>query len=148
MNPSTAPTPQQIKALHETYCALTGFVLSLDYTREQAWYWWAKRGLTVDDLRLVISHIRTGIRSKKRNEGALKFRNLIGQPDFFEEDLQEAKALARRPQPMSAGRATALRATGREIPTPQKDAQPVAAVSEKALSSLREFNEKLKRGEV
>lgn len=89
----------QIEQLHRIYVERTGFELRLDIARERSWYEFIGLGFTADDLQLVIDHLRRGIREQKRNTGALKFRNLIGMLDYFEEDLAEAKAHKRPPQP-------------------------------------------------
>ena len=81
----------QVNALHAEYCSRTGFEIALNFQRERQWgewlAWRREKPFTVDDLRRVIGHIRQGIHKGDRNDGALKFSNLIGQPDRFEEDL-------------------------------------------------------------
>lgn len=91
----------KIQALHALYVQLTGQNIALRMDRERAWFDWLgcrKPEFTAEDLRTVIHHIKAGIREQKRNPGALKFSNLIGQPDYFEEDLALATAIA-RPRP-------------------------------------------------
>lgn len=103
-----------IEALHALYVRLTGMDVRLDMQREHIWWEWTRRGFVEADLQMVVAHLRRGIKAQRRQPGALKFSNLIGQPDFFEEDLAEAKAAARvfasRPD---EGREAALRASGR-----------------------------------
>ena len=86
----TADQIIRIKKLHQLYVDLTGLRLSLDSAREHTWWDWLQRGLTEDDLRRVVRMIRAGIKDGSRNPGALKFHNLIGQPDYFEEDAAQA----------------------------------------------------------
>lgn len=86
---------EQISHLHGLYSRLTGFKLRLDMGREAVWFEWLRRGFTADDLQALIRHLRSEIREGRRNPGALKFSNLIGQPDFFEEDLAVLRALNR-----------------------------------------------------
>ena len=89
---------QQIESLHAAYQALTGHSIFLNMTREMEWFAWLRfrrPPFTEEDLRLVVAHLKRGIQSQKRNPGALKFSNLIGSPDFFEEDLSEARARSR-----------------------------------------------------
>lgn len=86
----------QIKQLHVEYCARTGFDIILNMARENTWKDWLfynrDQPFTVEDLKLVIAYLRAKIRDNERNDGALRFRNLIGNPDYFEEDLEQAKA--------------------------------------------------------
>jgi len=89
-----------VMELHEHYCARTGFEITLTTDRVRMWNEWLGFKMppfTKDDLSLVINYLRGEIRQTNwqkptRNIGALKFLNLIGQVDKFEEDL----ALARR----------------------------------------------------
>lgn len=83
--------PDQIKQLHRLYCERTGFEIGLNFVRERQWYEWLQwrpgKPFDAQDLARVIGFIRQGIHKGERNEGALKFTNLIGNPDRFEEDL-------------------------------------------------------------
>lgn len=84
---------QLVKALHATYEARSGYVINLNMQRENAWRDWCQFGgwkWTPDDLSRVIQYLQSKIRAGERNVGALKFANLIGHPDNFEEDLQLA----------------------------------------------------------
>ena len=88
----------RIEELHALYTALTGHALFLNADRERMWFEWLRYRnppFTSNELGLVIRRIKRGIEEGSRNVGALKFRNLIGQPDYFEEDLAEATARAR-----------------------------------------------------
>ena len=118
-----------IPTLHKLYCQLTGLILRLDMDRERMWFEWCRRGFTADDLCAVIAHIRQGIKTGKRNPGALKFSNLIGNLDYFEEDLALIRATRRTPRP-ELGRAAVLRATGRPpaaAPPPAKKVDEILA---------------------
>lgn len=95
-------TPDQkaelIMQLHATYCARSSFDILLNDQRRRMWWDWcsfASWTWTKDDLGRVIGYLLSQIRIDKRNEGALKFTNLIGQPDKFEEDLGLAKKAAK-----------------------------------------------------
>ena len=99
-----------IVALHRLYCELTGWDLPLRFDRERAWHEWIRVGNTPDDLRVVIRWIRAGIANAReqrdpthrRNQGALRFSNLICQLDMWDEQLAAARAWAgpqRPPQP-------------------------------------------------
>lgn len=85
--------PQLIKALHAAYEARTGYKIALNMMRERQWAeWlkWADYAWTEAELARVIGYLRRKIAKGDRNDGALKFGNLIGQPDHFEEDLNLA----------------------------------------------------------
>lgn len=86
---------RRIEELHALYVQLTGLVVRLDMQREGVWWEFIRRGNDAQGLREVVAHLRRGISQGKRNVGALKFSNLIGQVDFFEEDLAEALQAAR-----------------------------------------------------
>lgn len=83
-----------VNRLHRVYCERTGFDIALNFMRERQWSEWLRwrtgRPFSEEDLVRVISYIRRGIGKGERNEGALKFTNLIGSPDRFEEDLSLA----------------------------------------------------------
>jgi hypothetical protein len=78
--------PEQITAVHQLYCQLTGQSLGLGFDRERQWFEWLRTGFTPEDLRRVITYLQREIREGRRNVGALKLSNLL-QPDRFEEDL-------------------------------------------------------------
>ena len=78
--------PEQITAVHQLYCQLTGQSLRLGFDRERQWFEWLRAGFTPEDLRRVITYLQREIREGRRNVGALKLSNLL-QPDRFEEDL-------------------------------------------------------------
>lgn len=119
--------PQAVESLHALYCELTaqqGF--SLRFGRDRVWWDWLQYGWGEDELRLVVRYLRKGIAEGKRNQGALKFSNLIGQPDRFEEDLLEARrvlnARPRKPSTIVTTQRTgdgALRMV--EVPRPTDD---------------------------
>ncbi len=83
---SPAVGPEQIAALHQLYCDLTGQRLRLGFDRERQWYEWLRTGFTPEDLRRVIGYLQREVREGRRNVGALKLSNLL-QPDRFAEDL-------------------------------------------------------------
>jgi len=103
------PPLTQIQQLHATYRLLTGLALPLDSWREHQWYDWLQKGHTEDDLRTVIRYLRAGIADQTRQRGALRFHNLIGQIDLFQEDLADARA-RHRGQSLTPARDAALRA--------------------------------------
>ena len=111
--------PPAIREMHNAYERLTGAQLTLNWPRLDQWrvfLSYRNPPFSTDDLRIVVAHIRKGVSEQRRNMGALKFHNLIGQPDYFEEDLNEARALS-RPKP-SATKTVAYNATQRIVPNP------------------------------
>jgi hypothetical protein len=89
--------PEQITAVHQLYCQLTGQSLRLGFDRERQWFDWLRTGFTPEDLRRVIGYLQREIREGRRNVGALKLSNLL-QPDRFEEDLN-IRRVRLEPQP-------------------------------------------------
>lgn len=92
------PNPIQfVRDLHRAYEARTGYTIRWNLHRERQWSeWcsWSDWQWTEADLARVIGYLRGKIQKGERNDGALKFDNLIGQPDRFEEDLNLAKEAA------------------------------------------------------
>lgn len=125
-------TPQT-SAMHAEYCRLTGYDLTLDYMKLQAWHTWQTyrkhEPFTLVDLQLVIRFLQSQIKAGERKKGCLKFWNLVESPDYFELDLQDARAWARAPR--DTGRAKALREGGI---TPE----PAGAPSRSAEQVLKE----------
>ena len=89
---SSDPT---INKLHEEYCARSGMDVAMTFNREYLWGLWLRyrpaKSFTVDDLRRVISFLR-----KQVNTGwspaCLTFRNVVADPEKFEEHLSLALA--------------------------------------------------------
>ena len=99
----------EVIALHEHYTARTGFDIALTLDRQRMWrefIGYKTPAFTREDLSLVISYLRAHIARSERNEGALKFLNLIGKVDAFEEDLALARKW-RKPGAVQARRTTA-----------------------------------------
>ena len=94
MNVPHTDVPENIRAFHTVFEQLSGMQLTLDFCRMDAWRQFIgyrrHQPYTHDDLRLVWRFLKKQIINGKRNAGALKFRNLIQNPDYFEEDLAEA----------------------------------------------------------
>lgn len=89
----------QARALHAAYQARTSYQVAYNLTRENQWMEWLKWSgytWTEADLARVIHYLRREIRHDRRNVGALKFSNLIGDPARFEEDLNLAREEAQR----------------------------------------------------
>lgn len=140
MNPNPSEHASAAE-LHRMYVNLTALEIPLDMSRIYQWEVFIAKKFTATDLSLVIRHIQKGIRERKRNPGALKFRNLIGSIDLFEEDLAESRAAANirskssRPMPP-----TPKRADGREMPTvaagPKTDRKVGEIVATKAFQDF------------
>jgi len=122
---------------------MTGLEVPLTMQRMFMWERWLHEKLTIDDLQLVIEVLRRKIKAGKKTLACLKFTNLIGNTEFFTEDLAEARQLARLPK-VDEERASVLRATGR--PTyhdkPARTAAQVLADQE-AFKAFRAFKETL-----
>jgi hypothetical protein len=91
-------TPSAITQAHQLYCQLTGQTLRLGYDRERMWYELLRAGVSLQDLRTVITYLQREIRAGRRYVGALKLCNLL-QPDRFEEDLQISRVRLHAPAP-------------------------------------------------
>lgn len=92
------PLETTVRELHAAYCTATGMELPLRFGRDRAWSAFVEAGNTKADLLLVISHLKRGIAREERNAGCLRFRNLIEQLDYFDEELALArKASGARP---------------------------------------------------
>lgn len=138
MIPSTiTDPPKHVRDLHAHYCARSGIGIMYNMFRENTWKEWLQFCAWAwgkDEISMVIFYLREEIGRQKRNEGALKFSNLIGDPVKFEEDL----GLARKD-----GRARASIAKPK-APTP---AAPVAPEDEKltGAEAVKSFAELLRQ---
>ena len=92
--------PQNIREFHQLFEQLSGAKFTLDFCRMDAWRQFINyrrdEPYTHNDLKLVWRFLKKQIINGKRNAGALKFRNLVMNPDYFEEDLAEAIGDAER----------------------------------------------------
>ena len=141
-------TIDQIKSLHSLFCELTGrpVVLDLQGYREHQWHDWLKFGFTPDDVRLTVKYLKAKVNKGERNEGCLKFNNLIGNPLGFEEDLHQARAESRKPK-VDHSLNRVLKCTGR--PTKQEEVKVTVRAAadviagEKAFEQFRALKESL-----
>ena len=122
-NPRTEMTTS-IEELHRCFVNLSGMDVPLNSWRTFQWEAWLAAGFTVADLMLVLAYLKTKIKFKERRIESLKFSNLIGNRDRWEEDLalaraeQNIAAKSKRPRPQwtraasltPAGADTAIRA--------------------------------------
>lgn len=124
-----------IRTLHAAYVGASGQAVGLNMDRERTWAEWLRwrpeAPFTEQDLRDVIFHLHRGIKDGSRNPGALRFRNLIGSPDYFEEEL--ALVRARRwntrsatSPPRRAPNASCPRAARKTAPHPPPITSPAA----------------------
>lgn len=128
---------------HNLYVKLTDLPILWSTDRRYAWELFCLR-FTEDDLRTVIAFLK-GKRSRGQPARSLSFRSLISGPgslDYFEEDLAEARA--RRIPVVDQGKASVLRATGRNG-EPQAEAVPIAQVIGRTPEELKAFYDKCKR---
>lgn len=97
---------------HALYCALTDRELPCTMAMNFTWENFISHGWTEADLALVVKHIKSLIKLKRRRPESLRFHLLIGDTERFNEDISEARALARVPKP-NYRRQEVLKATGR-----------------------------------
>lgn len=120
--------PQLVRQLHDTYIARTGLEIVLNMARERLWAdWltWSSDTWTPDDLTLTIRYLKTEIAKGNRNEGALKYSNLIGNPERFEEDLALARKEHRHdPYQRRRTPSAPVKPTPTPDPTPDTDTGP------------------------
>lgn len=106
-----------LERLHADYVKFTGLDIRLTATRESTWAEWLRfrrhDPFTSEDLELVVKYLKKEIKAGHRFPPSLFFNKLIGNPDYFEEDLAMAKVKARKPK-VDRGKAAVLKATGRD----------------------------------
>lgn len=93
---TTSPIVHQF---HEAYSQATNFRLPLNYDRIDWWERLAGQGVTLEDLKLVLRYLQFQIAKGKRFDGCLRFSNLIGYANRFDEELGLARAWARNAKP-------------------------------------------------
>lgn len=106
-------TQEQIAELHRVYGEMTGLAVPLTQGNIFRWEAWCFHGFNLADLRLVVGFLKGKIKTGPKTIACLRFSNFIGNPEFFAEDLAEARAVGRRPV-VDKGRREVLRVTGRE----------------------------------
>jgi len=123
--------PELVKQFHAAYIRETGLPLSLAFDRQRFWYELVRRefgdppaALTVDDLVTVLRYLKAGIGRGERNAGCLRFRNLIEQPDYFEEELMMARKAANTRQRAGMQRTQISTATDEGSINRLSEAQP------------------------
>ena len=145
------PTPEIVRNFHAAYCRETDLPVSLGFDRQRSWdillsmpFGDPPASLTIGDLELVIRYLRKGIAKGDRNPGCLRFRNLIEQPDYFEEELAMARKVARlRQRPAARQEATTVAhpdggsVTRMEQHTPQHEPVEASAEAERFMVEFR-----------
>lgn len=126
-NPMTPPTTNKTREIHELCCRLTRQDMRYSMSVHYRWEVWLGSGYTVEDLTIVIAYIWKLIRAGQRKKESFKLSLLIGDEERFAEDLSMARAEARKPR-RDAGRAQALRASGRAEDVPQRPARSTGEV--------------------
>ena len=119
---------EEINRLHALYCELTEQEgMGLRFDRLRMWHDWTKCGWGAEDLRMVVRYLNLGINQGKRNQGSLKFSNLIGQLDRFEEDLFEARRVlrTRKPKPALVERVQQVGTAQRIVEVPPEEVPPM-----------------------
>lgn len=106
-----------IELMHRAYTSITGLHYTLDRRRMDAWRNWLGHGWTKADLVLVVDRLRKKIFRGQKWQSSLNFKNLIERVDYFEEELVEARAFARRPV-IDIGKAQVMEQTGRKLEAP------------------------------
>lgn len=129
-----------IPELHRLYCSLTGRDLTLDYMKESSWSIWMRyrkhEPFTEEDLKLVVRFLKWKIQKGEAKVSYLHFNNIVGSPDLFEENLQDARAWAKRPGKASP-KAVVMRSTGRQPEPPPKPAKPIGELIPKLVAQMR-----------
>ena len=140
-------TPERVEAIHKLFCSMTGRELPLDLAGVRAHQWaeWFNEGFTEDDLRLVVPFLRQGIREGRRNEGCLKFVNLIADTLKFSDDLAQAKThqkIRERARRVDQGKEQVLRWSGR-APENDYNLKNCTSAGEAAFKELQKLKESL-----
>jgi hypothetical protein len=113
--------------------------LPLDADRQRAWFEFARKGLTKEDLEIVINQINLGIRKGCRYRAALNFTRLIWKLDTFEEELAEAQALKRNTIPPRTNRQVAVEIIRPKVSAPieRSHARPAGEILKGYIDGLR-----------
>lgn len=92
----------QVSLLHGCYCKYTGFrlpMVTICDERRLAWQHFIAAKLTLQDLEMVLLHLKREIQAERRRPGCLRFRTLIEDIPHFEEEAAEARACTRNLRP-------------------------------------------------
>lgn len=113
-------------AMHSAYCSFTNRDLPIGARHLWAWEIFLAKGFKEKDLQLVVSHIKSLIKLKRRRPESFRFHLLVEDTDRFAEDLAEARALNRGSR-KDLEKESVLRTTGRgsEVPVTVRTANDV-----------------------
>ena len=138
MNP---PSSDDTLAMHQHYCAITGLEIPYTMQRHYQWEKWLISGFTARDLSMAVRYIMRRIRERRREKESLLFRNLIGNPENFGEDL----AMARHEQrgPTVTERERILNATGRLLPEDRPAVTPKQVIERMVNGNVTGEHEKM-----
>lgn len=106
-------TPR-IRLLHATLCRASGRAEPLTMQKIFAWESWLSQGWTEADLQMVVKAVRQKVDRRERQESALTFRRIIGDVEFFGEELAACRARAREHR-IPIHKAQVLACTGRSV---------------------------------
>ena len=126
-----------IRRLHGLYQDASGLLVSLSMPRIEMWRIWMSKGWLEEDLKLTMRMLIRKAEGRVRILRVFRFEYFIGMPERFEEDLAEARALA-RVRHENPGKAAVLRATHRPVQQFFGDAKPIGDVMA-ADAAFREF---------
>ncbi len=137
-------TADQLRALHATYCRLTGLEIRFGFEAESIWFSWFREGYTEQDLSVTIAYIQRLYSSQPRILApCLRLHKLIGDLLNFSEMRAEAVKIVRTREE-NAAKASVLRATGRPTEVP-KDAVPLSKIlASEAFLEMVKLKEALK----
>lgn len=125
------PTTSDTREIHDEYCKLTRLDSRYSMQTHFVWESWLAQGYTRDDLALVVGYIWRRIKAGKRERESFKLSVLIGNLSRWEEDLAIAKSertIASKTVAVDAGRASALRSSGRRVEVPSRAITTPAAI--------------------
>lgn len=141
MHPDEFSDAAQVEKLHGIYCKSTRMEIQLTHDRIYYWWQWIKRGFTVEDLVMVLGYLRREIANRKRNPGALKFKNLVCDTEGFEEDLAMVRAANRPRKPATVQRTQQIGDINRTVEVPREDEDDSIDVGQ----LFADFREKLSK---
>jgi len=119
-----------VNSIHQAFCDARDLELNMHPTNERWWFDALKCGMTPDDVKLVIKSRMKRIAAGVRHEESLYIRNIAGSEEAIANTMEEAAAIraTMRIKAYPAGKAQALRATGRDDEPEQGGAVPISEV--------------------
>lgn len=119
-----------INAIHRSYCDATGFEINMSAPIERRWFDALNQGMTPDDVKLIIKTRLKRIRDGVRHPESLFLKNIAGSDEAIADALVEAAAAraTMRIKAFPAGKAQALRDSGRDDEPESPPARPISEV--------------------